>query len=218
MIPFLLGFFFYVLSCFIPSFFTRLPPRLNAQELSYNFSPELVRIISLDYKRMISSIIWIKTLIDADEEHYHKADGSWVFKRFYTILKLTPKNYDAAFYGGLYLSVVKDDLVGAKKIYEMGLVFYPDDYNLNYYYGMFLYTEMKDPLSAKPYLKKAFDLTNNKYKKALLGVTLSGIINKTQTTELALQYLENLKKQFSSKEALEKIDSKIQKIKSSIQR
>ena len=65
---------------------------------------------------MISSLLWTHTLLFSDYEHYKNDDlDSWMYLRFNTITDLDPRMYEAYNYGGQYLSIVKDDVFGAKK-------------------------------------------------------------------------------------------------------
>lgn len=102
------------------------------QDTAINFDSRLLHIASLGQERLISSILWVQTLLDSDLEHYSKADlGDWMFLRFKTITDLDPYFYESYLYGGIYLSIVKDDKLGAKYIYEKGLKYFPNDFYLN---------------------------------------------------------------------------------------
>ncbi len=113
--------------------------QLNKQQTALNFNNQFLLVFSTGQRRLISSTLWISTLLESDINHVkEKNDNSWMFLRFNTISEIDPlflKNYQ---FGGQYLSIVKDDLVGAAKIFEKGLVHYPLDYNLNLNAG-FLY-------------------------------------------------------------------------------
>jgi hypothetical protein len=75
--------------------------------------------------------MWIATLLESDLDHYKNKDmNSWMFLRFKTISELEPQFYENYKIGGIYLSIVKDDLAGASYIYEKGLKEYPNDYFL----------------------------------------------------------------------------------------
>jgi hypothetical protein len=124
---------------------------ISKQESATNINRELLRIFSIGNKKLISNSIWIQTLLESDEEQIkdHKTH-SWMYHRFKTIAILDPKFYENYLWGGMYLSIIKDDLEGAAEIYDLGLKHYPDDYNLNYNSGFNLYFEMdnfKDGLS-----------------------------------------------------------------------
>ncbi len=122
-------------------------PKLNVefQVMASNFRPVFVGLFSMGHKKFFSSLLWIKTMIDSDITHYVGNDlQSWMYLRFNTITELNPKFYDAYVYGGLYLSVIKDDDLGAQQIYLKGLGHFPDDIDLNFQYGFHAYKELED--------------------------------------------------------------------------
>ena len=104
---------------------------VSKQQSALNINQDFINIFDLGQKRLLSDILWITTLLESDLSHYKGKDlNSWLYLRFLTISTLDPlflQNYQ---FGGQYLSIVKDDLVGAKTIFEKGLKAYPNDYNL----------------------------------------------------------------------------------------
>jgi len=116
---------------------------ISKEESSYTIDKTFLKLFSLGNKRLVSSYLWVYTLLESDNEHYNKKDSnSWMFIRHNTIAEIDPLFYENYLYGGIYLSIVKDDVSGAAIIYEKGLVEYPNDYNLllntafNYYFEM----------------------------------------------------------------------------------
>ncbi|MCO4792689.1 MAG: hypothetical protein KC493_03195 [Bacteriovoracaceae bacterium] len=110
----------------------KIPMELSASNYSSNF----LKFTSLGNTRMVSSLMWTHTLLFSDIDHY-KGEGlnSWMYHRFNTISDLDPKMYETYYYGGQYLSIVKDDIVGAEAIYNKGLTYFPNDLWLNYLSG-----------------------------------------------------------------------------------
>lgn len=53
-----------------------------------------------------------------------------MYLRFKSIADLDPYFYENYLYGGLYLSIIKDDVMGAKDIYDRGLAHYSSDLEL----------------------------------------------------------------------------------------
>lgn len=124
--------------------------KVSKQQSAFNFNVTAIQIFSLGQSRMITDLLWISTLLEADVEQYKGEDlGSWIYQRFLTIIILDPGFLTAYQYGGKYLSIISDDLMGAQDIFERGLKLFPEDYDLNYN-AAFLY---------------AFEL--NEYSKAL---------------------------------------------------
>jgi len=118
---------------------------LERQDTAINVNSDTLRFISFGNKRILSSLLWIQTLIQSDESHYEKRDqNNWMFIRFKTIAALEPEFYYNYLWGGMYLSIVKDDLTGATDIYEMGLREFPNDYDLNYNAGFHYFFELNN--------------------------------------------------------------------------
>ena len=131
---------------------------ISKQDSSVNFNEDFLRIFSIGNKKLLSDVLWVQTLLDSDLEHYGKKDlGGWMFIRFMSISALDPLFYENYYYGGLYLSIVKDDIYGAAALYDKGLKIYPDDYNLNYNAGFNYYFEMGDYERGLPLLDKIKD-------------------------------------------------------------
>ena len=104
---------------------------VSKQDSVLNLNYNLLEFTNLGHKRLLSSMMWVSTIIESDLEHYKNKDlNSWLFLRFYTISKLEPKFLTNYTFGGPYLSIVKDDLIGATSLYNKGLEYYPNDYEL----------------------------------------------------------------------------------------
>ncbi len=113
------------------------------QDSAITLNRNLLLLFNLGNKRLIADLIWIQTLIEGDEEHYSKNDlNSWMYHRFMSIADLDPNFYENYLHGGMYLSIVKDDPVGASEVFERGLKLYPNDYSLNYNLGYCLIFEL----------------------------------------------------------------------------
>jgi len=137
--------FFFVISVYFSS---KIGPRnliINKQISNINLSSDLLRIISFGNKRMFTALIWLKTLLESDHNHYEgERLNNWMYLRFDSITKLDPYFLEAYQFGGTYLSVIKDDIPGAKTIYDRGLKHYPNDYNLAFNAGFLYYFEIGD--------------------------------------------------------------------------
>lgn len=104
---------------------------VSKQQSALNLSEDLYRYFSLGNKRLFTDLLWIQTLIESDIEHYAKKDlNGWLFLRFRTISQLDPFFYHNYLWGGRYLSIIKDDVIGAVSLLERGVLYYPRDYRL----------------------------------------------------------------------------------------
>lgn len=117
--------------------------KISAQDSALNINHQLINTLHLGQRRLIASIIWIETLMNSDLEHYDPHDlNSWMYQRFNALIELDPKFYEVYRYGGQYLSIVKDDEVGAEDIYRRGLEVFPNDFWLNFNLGFHYYFEL----------------------------------------------------------------------------
>lgn len=132
-------------------------PILNVskQESALNLATEIYQYFTFGQRRISADILWIQTLLESDLEHYKQKDlNSWMFHRFHNISILDPKFIHNYWFGGQYLSVIKDDDLGAEKIYTKGLSLYPDDVHLNFYLGAHYINELDEPAKAIPLYEK----------------------------------------------------------------
>jgi tetratricopeptide (TPR) repeat protein len=131
---------------------------LSKQDTALNINSNLLVYMSAGNKRLLTDLLWVQTLIESDIEHYKKRDlNSWLYLRFNSIATLDPKFYENYLYGGQFLSIVKDDLEGADKIFDKGLENYPSDYKLNYNAGFLNFYEMGNFKEGLIYLEKIAD-------------------------------------------------------------
>jgi tetratricopeptide (TPR) repeat protein len=152
---------FFILAFFIPLLHHYTPrPVLDIpkQQSAFNVRKEVLLFSHLGQKRVLSDALWLQTIIESDLEHYQKKDlSSWMYLRFDTILSLDPLFLTAYRFGAQYLSVVKDDEEGASQLFERGLAYYPNDFQLNYFGGIHHYFELNDSQKAIEYLEKITD-------------------------------------------------------------
>lgn len=134
---------------------------VTKQQSSLNIQDNFWQYFSLGQKRLASSLLWIATILESDHDHYKNRDlNSWMFLRFNTISLLEPDFYENYAFGGVYLSIVKDDLPGASIIYDKGIKKYPDSYPLLRDAGFHYYFEVGDYEKAYPIYKKLTTFNN----------------------------------------------------------
>jgi tetratricopeptide (TPR) repeat protein len=128
---------------------------VSKQDTALNINKDLLIFMSAGNKRLMTDLLWVQTLLESDLDHYKKRDlNNWLFLRFNTISVLDPRFYENYLYGGQFLNVAKDDILGAEIIYNKGLNIFPDDYALNYFAGILNYFELSNNETALKYLKR----------------------------------------------------------------
>ncbi|MFG1487337.1 hypothetical protein [Halobacteriovorax sp. RZ-2] len=113
-------------------------------ELFTTLNSDFIKIISFGNYRFISSYYWTKTLLDADVEHVKNREKSWLYYRFKLIADLDKAFYENYLHGGIYLSIIKDDTLGAEIIFNRGLEVFPNDYRLMYNAAFNYHFQLRD--------------------------------------------------------------------------
>lgn len=128
---------------------------ISKQQSTLNIDNNFLSYVNLGQKRLISSLLWIATIIESDHDHYKEKDlNSWMFLRFNTISVMEPLFKETYIFGGQYLSIIKDDLPGASYIYDKGLKLYPNEYTLLRDAGFHYYFEVGNFQKAHSIYKK----------------------------------------------------------------
>ncbi len=132
----------------------------------FTISPALAKVITFGQEKAISGYLWMKTLLDMDLKHVEDNKRSWVYHRFNLISILNPKFYENYLYGGMHLSIVKDDVIGAELLYKKGYHHYKTKEDLIWNRAFNLYYEIGDLNTALPLFKYLSELESPKYKSA----------------------------------------------------
>lgn len=199
---------------FLSTFFLVVVPRQKVvasnQQRVINFNPVLFSSFSLGYKRMLSSFYWIMAMIQSDiDRPRDKGNHTWMYYRFLLISHLDPYFYHNYSDGGLYLSVVKDDVTGAKKLIEKGLNIYKKDLWLNYFGAFNDFFELNDPQSALDKYRRIAD-----HPRAKSFPFLKAIIEKIKSDHLGSKEREHILRDIlphvQNKRLREKIEESLQ--------
>jgi hypothetical protein len=144
-----------VISGYINESYEVPPIEISKQDSAINLDNKILLLFSAGQKRLLADLFWIATLLESDVDHYKNNDlNSWLYLRFNTIINLDPKYLQAYRFGGKYLSIIKDDLIGAKNIFESGLMVYPNDYELIFNTAYLYAFELQDYKLALKYYKR----------------------------------------------------------------
>lgn len=120
-------------------------PFISKQDSTTNFKNNFFQFFNLGQKRLITSLLWISTILESDIDHYKEKNlNSWMYLRFKTISILEPLFFENYAFGGPYLSVIKDDITGASDVFNLGINQYPDDLGLLQNAAFHFYFEAHD--------------------------------------------------------------------------
>jgi len=154
----LLALAFFIIAGTLNNNFKKPPLILDKQETALNINKDLLIFLSAGNKRFITDLLWVQTLLESDISHYNNQDlNSWMYLRFMTIAYLDPHFYENYLFGGQYLSIVKDDLIGAVDLLTKGIQFFPQDYKLRYNLGFTYFHELGDSKNGAKWLETIMD-------------------------------------------------------------
>ncbi len=189
-----------------------LPPLSVKSEESKLKISDKISYFNFGHRRLMLALLWIKTLLDADIEHYQKRDlGNWLYLRFRALLELDPLFLEAYQYGGLYLSVIKDDIKGATEIYNLGLAKFPNDDVLNFNAGIHFLKEEKDLARALLLLQR---VVNAELCPPHIPLLIARIMLKLgKPKDEVIRYLEELLKISNNEFRSNNIQKKIHELK-----
>lgn len=169
-------------------------PKLSGQETNYTIDSSVLSMISLGQDKLISSYLWMNTLLFSDHDHVKDGEISWMYHRFKLISDLNPKFYENYYYGGIYLSIIKDDTEYAEKHYAKGLKEYENDHFLLWNRAFNLCHELKRCEDALPFYIKLFELYPNRYPAAgrIAAKIQNGLGLETEAYQILLKTYESL--------------------------
>jgi hypothetical protein len=188
---------------------------IKKQDSAVNINSDFLKLFSAGNSRLISDLLWITTLLESDHDHYKQKDlNSWMYLRFKTIATLDPlflQNYQ---FGGKYLSIIKDDIYGAKEIFDKGLDLYPEDYELLFNAAYLYAFELQDS-------KNGFELYDkvSRFKKAPKFITTLKYrlkYEKDRNLELAFKVLSSSLQVETDKHLIDKMKKDLYAIKAEL--
>jgi len=134
---------------------------INPQNEVVNLDPKILQLLSLGQQRMMSSALWVQTMFKSDLLHHKERSlKNWMYLRVNAITDLTPYFYKAYSIGAQYLSIIKDDDLGAKKIYDKGLLIFPKNYQLLYGAGFHYFYELGESEKASKLFERSIQYGN----------------------------------------------------------
>lgn len=138
----------------------RNPTKVSGFERNLIAPPPAVKSLHFGFNEVIADILWIRTLQDFDyceskiSEKTCKGN-SWLYQMLDTCLTLSPHFHLAAVNGGVALSVLVSDFVGATKFFDLAVSAFPNDWQVLYYAAYHAMREDKNNEKAAGYLIRA---------------------------------------------------------------
>lgn len=143
------------------------PPQIDGSKdgmIALKLDKHIINILAVGQQRMLSSFFWIESMLNASHDHHgdDEEDMSPLYYKYKTIADLDEYFYELYYNGGVYLSIIKDDEQGAKRIYERGLSIFPKDYYLLLNAGFHYYFELDDEVNAIDTFERVINLHQQK--------------------------------------------------------
>jgi hypothetical protein len=144
--PLLIALSLFLMAGYLNNKLTKPLIEISKEDSALNFNADFLNIVSLGQRRLISSFLWISTLLESDLEKFKSKENknSWMYMRFKSIANLDPLFYNNYYFGATYLGIIKDDLFGAEDIFLHGLNHFINDYKLTYNLAFLYIFEMND--------------------------------------------------------------------------
>lgn len=141
-----------------------------------------------------AALLWVQLLQQSSHQPIHEGRVSWEFTHVDTITELEP-NFDLAYrFGATFLSVFKQDRLGAKLILEKWVARQPYFWRPNYLLGFHYFSELNDPERGAEYILKAARLEGAPSWISSLGVrVLSETGALAQALKLSLDLFPGIK-------------------------
>lgn len=174
-----------------------------------SFSPETLKISTFGYARAASSLLWLRFLQHTPTTKVEKDQVSWIFLDLLAISNLDPDFYPIYEHGGIFLSVITEDKLGAEKILLRGIERFPDRWRLRAYLAYHYHFEMDQPEKAGEQYLAGAKLPGAPF---LLGVRASSYLENKGLSNQGVHFLWELYKNASDAELKRRFADKLRKM------
>lgn len=182
--------------------------------LGMSVDPRIVKRL-LGTRLLVADVLWLDAMIKSDIEK-EKVSFSEFYRAFKSIVALDPDNLYAYWVGGLYLSVIKDDIKGATAILRDGVQYlesnpdaaksWPSAWQLPFTLGYNLIFEEQEFEAGAAWIRKASEFPNIPGYVRDLGKRVS---TEQGVLEVASRVLTDLYRRVSTPEEKAKIEAKM---------
>lgn len=180
----------------------------------YLTPPTIIKNISLGLNVQFSDSFWLRAVQDFDycDQMINSKEckgKSWLFQVVDLATDLDLKFEEAFFYGGLALTIIISDYEGASKIFDKGVIQFPNKWQLNYAAGYHSMIEEKDYGKAAERYLAAVNNGAPSWVRILAG-TLAA---KNGNTEFAEKVIEQMISMNEEPKYIERLKIKLDAIK-----
>jgi hypothetical protein len=174
-----------------------------------SFSPETLRASTFGYARAASSLLWLRFLQHTPTNKVEKNQVSWIFLDLLTVSHLDPDFYPIYEHGGIFLSVITEDKLGAEKILLKGIEKFPGNWRLRAYLAYHYQFEMNEPEKAGEQYLAGAKIPGAPF---LLGVRASSFLDKKGMHNKGVDFLWELYRNASDPEVKRRFADKLRRL------
>lgn len=106
------------------------------------FQSRSLKKFSLGFSNVLAGAMWIRLVQKADTQPIRKGEVSWEYSQLDAITALDPNFEEAYSFGGIALSVFRQDKTGARMLLEKWVRHRPNYWRAHYMLGYHLYYEL----------------------------------------------------------------------------
>lgn len=175
-----------------------------------SYSADTLRLMSFGYGRMMSGLLWLRFLQQTPPKKVEPNQVSWISLDLDAVTEIDPDFYPAYEMGGIFLSVITEDKLGAEKILLKGARHFPLNWRVRAYLAYHYQFEMnKVDLALEQYLAGA------KIPGApqILGLRAGSLLSSQKSRGEGLQFLEDMLKETKDPVFRERIQERIKHMK-----
>ncbi len=176
----------------------------NEQFASY--SSDTLRISTFGYARAASSTLWLRFLQHTPPKKVEKDQVSWIYLDLLAVSELDPEFYFTYEFGGIFLSVITEDKLGAEKILLKGIERFPDKWRLRAYLAYHYLFEINEPEKAGEQFYQAAKLPG---APALMAIRASSFLDKSGMTKEGISLLKEMYESSEDPKVKEKLLAKL---------
>jgi len=145
---------------------------LELKPLQAGYHGRSLKKYSFGFDNLIADLIWIQLLQVASHEKLKDGKVSWEYAQLEAITTLDPHFEHAYRFGSAFLSVFREDNLGAKLLLEKWVKYRRNLWITHYLLGYHLYFEMNDYAAASKEMLTAASMENAPVWLASLGIRL----------------------------------------------
>lgn len=175
-----------------------------------SFSSASLELMSFGYSRILSNLLWLRFLQQTPNKKVPAGEISWIYLDLDAVSTIDPEFKPVFEYGGIFLSVITEDKIGAERLLKKGIELYPQNWRLRAYLAYHYQFETHEE-------QKAYEqyLVGSKLPGAppLLGIVAARYMSKLNSISSSIVFLQNLANSTSDEALKEKFLLKIKEYK-----